>query len=111
MWTCVEGDVGFFLVAARPVYQNVFILFMFGLWTMIGSCWIGLVSFLGSPACFSGLHLGPRLIGLLEPYFPNPGLRVVFACQFACVFWLLLGPPFPFMIAVPEVLGALGLAC
>lgn len=76
-----------------------------------------LLDWLGSPfwgftCLFSGLSLGPRLIGLLELHFPYPGLRVVFACLFACISWLLLlGPPFPFMVAVPDVLGALGLAC
>ena len=65
--------------------------------TLIGLCWIGMVPFLGLPACVQGFPLALGLLGLLESYFHSPGLRVVFACLYACVSWLLpLVPPFPF---------------
>ena len=74
----MEGDYLFFLITLLlALLVGMVILFMFSLGTMIGSCWIGMVSLLGSPACFQGFFLVLGLIGLLEHYFPTHGPRVV----------------------------------
>ena len=96
----MKGFPGYLI--ARPVCQNVIVLFLFSLRTVMGFCWIGLVPLLGFACLFSGLSLGPRLYWAPRASFP---LIPVFGLFLLVC--LLAG----FIVAVPEVLGALGLAC
>ena len=110
MWEVMKGFPGYLI--ARPVCRNVIILFLFSLRTVMGFCWIGLVPLLGFACLFSGLSLGPRLNWAPRASFPLSRSSGCFCLSFCLHF--LASPawaPFPFMVAVPDILGTLGLAC